>query len=191
MNPVVFTSIVHSDEYKKAQFWSSGSQGNVAYQENKFKTTQQTGYNQCISTSWQKHKTQEVTHNRSNCVHHLLANHACQGSMHGTFAWVAGAVFFRRGFVFCFFLSKICCFQFFLIRLLRKRSNITLKLLRSWWGRCKKNSRRRKEGRVEEKSVCSAPAGPGARTRDLPHARRGSPAARQGDCLDKQAFPCL
>ena len=42
-----------------------------------------------------------------------------------------------------------------------------------------------------EKSVHSAPAGPGARTRDLPRARRGSPAARQGGCLDKQAFPCL
>ena len=31
----------------------------------------------------------------------------------------------------------------------------------------------------------------GARTQDLPHARRGSPAARHGGCLDKQAFPCL
>ena len=46
-------------------------------------------------------------------------------------------------------------------------------------------------GRVEKKSVCSASTGPGARTRDLPRARRGSPAARQGGCLDKQAFPCL
>ena len=35
------------------------------------------------------------------------------------------------------------------------------------------------------------PAGPGAWTRDLPRARRGSLAARQGGCLDKQAFPCL
>ena len=52
-------------------------------------------------------------------------------------------------------------------------------------------SRRRKEGRVEKKSARSAPAGPGARTRDLPRARRGSPAARHGGCLDKQAFPCL
>ena len=33
--------------------------------------------------------------------------------------------------------------------------------------------------------------GPGARTRDLPRARRGSPAARHGSCWDKQAFPCL
>ena len=41
-------------------------------------------------------------------------------------------------------------------------------------------SRRRKEGRVDEKSARSAPAGAGARTRDLPHARQGSPAARQG-----------
>ena len=52
-------------------------------------------------------------------------------------------------------------------------------------------SRRRKEGRVEKKSERSAPAGPGARTRHLPRARRGSPAARQGGRLDKQAFPCL
>ena len=36
-----------------------------------------------------------------------------------------------------------------------------------------------------EKSARSAPAGPGARTWDLPRARRGSPAARQGGCLDK------
>ena len=46
-------------------------------------------------------------------------------------------------------------------------------------------------GRVEKKIARSAPAGPGAWTRDLPRARRGSPAARQGGCLDKQAFPCL
>ena len=46
-------------------------------------------------------------------------------------------------------------------------------------------------GRKEKKSARSAPAGPGARTRDLPRARRGSPAARHGGCLDKQAFPCL
>ena len=52
-------------------------------------------------------------------------------------------------------------------------------------------SQRRKEGRVEKKSGRAAPAGPGARTRDLPRARRGSPAARHGGCLDKQAFPCL
>ena len=52
-------------------------------------------------------------------------------------------------------------------------------------------SGRRKEGRVEKKSARSAPAGPGTRTRDLPRARRGSPAARQGGCLDKQDFPCL
>ena len=26
---------------------------------------------------------------------------------------------------------------------------------------------------------------------DLLHARRGSPAARHGGCLDKQTFPCL
>ena len=52
-------------------------------------------------------------------------------------------------------------------------------------------SRRRKEGRVGKKSARSAPDGPVARTRDLPCARRGSPAARQGDCLDMQAFACL
>ena len=54
-----------------------------------------------------------------------------------------------------------------------------------------RKKRRRKEGRVEKKSARSTPAGPGARTRDLPRARRGSPAARHGGCLDKQAFPCL
>ena len=41
------------------------------------------------------------------------------------------------------------------------------------------------------KKARTAPAGSGARTRDLPRARRGSGAARQGGCLDKQAFPCL
>ena len=35
------------------------------------------------------------------------------------------------------------------------------------------------------------PAGPGARTRDLPRAGRGSGAARQGGSSDKQDFPCL
>ena len=49
-------------------------------------------------------------------------------------------------------------------------------------------SRRRKEGRVEKKS---ARGGPRAQTLDLPRARQGSPAACQGGCLDKQAFPCL
>ena len=59
------------------------------------------------------------------------------------------------------------------------------------WKVRKKLSGRRKEGRVEKKSARSVPARPGARTRDLPRARRGSPAARQGGCLDKQGFPCL
>ena len=69
---------------------------------------------------------------------------------------------------------------------------LTLTLLRGWWGRCEKNYLRKEEGREGgEKSARSAPAGPGAQTRDLPRARRGSPAARQGGCLDKQAFPCL
>ena len=69
---------------------------------------------------------------------------------------------------------------------------ITLTLLRGWWGRCEKNYLRKEEGREGgEKSARSAPAGPGARTRDLPRARRGSPAARHGGCLDKQACPCL
>ena len=72
------------------------------------------------------------------------------------------------------------------------RIGITLTLLRGWWGRCKKTYLRKKEGREGgEKSTRSVPAGPGARTRDLPRARRGSPAARQGGCLGKQAFPCL
>ena len=48
-----------------------------------------------------------------------------------------------------------------------------------------------RKGGGRKKSARSAPAGPGARTRDLPRARRGSPAARHGGCLDKQAFPCL
>ena len=48
-----------------------------------------------------------------------------------------------------------------------------------------------RKGGWRKKISRSAPAGPGDRTRDLPRARRGSPAARQGGCLDKQAFPCL
>ena len=61
------------------------------------------------------------------------------------------------------------------------------------WGRCKKKNYLPKEDGREggEKSARSAHAGAGARTRDLPHARQGSPAACQGRCLDKQAFPCL
>ena len=60
---------------------------------------------------------------------------------------------------------------------------LTLTPLRGWWGRCEKNYLRKEEGREGgEKSARSAPAGPGARTRDLPRARRGSPAARQGGC---------
>ena len=59
-------------------------------------------------------------------------------------------------------------------------------------GKVRKNYLPKEEGREGgEKSAHSAPAGPGPRTRDLPRARRGSPAARQGGCLDKQAFPCL
>ena len=59
-------------------------------------------------------------------------------------------------------------------------------------GKVRKKYLPKEEGREGgEKSAHSAPAGPGARTRDLPHARRGSGAARQGGCLDKQAFPCL
>ena len=59
-------------------------------------------------------------------------------------------------------------------------------------GKVRKNYLPKEEGREGgEKNARSAPAGPGARTRHLPRARRGSPAARQGGCLDKQAFPCL
>ena len=69
---------------------------------------------------------------------------------------------------------------------------ITLTLSRGWWGRCETNYLPKEEGREGgEKSARSAPVRPGARTRNLPRARRGSPAARQGGCLDKQAFPCL
>ena len=49
----------------------------------------------------------------------------------------------------------------------------------------------KEEGGVEKKTPRSAPAGARAQTGDLPRARRGSPAACQGGCLDKQAFPCL
>ena len=49
----------------------------------------------------------------------------------------------------------------------------------------------KKEGGREggEKSMCSTLTGARARTRDLPRARRGSPAAHHGICLDKRAFP--
>ena len=70
--------------------------------------------------------------------------------------------------------------------------SLTLTLLRGWWGRCEKNYLPKEKGREGgEKNACSVPGGPGARTRDLPRAGRGSPAARQGGCLDKQAFQCL
>ena len=58
-------------------------------------------------------------------------------------------------------------------------------------GKVRRNYLPKEEGRVEKNSVCRAPTGPRARTRDLLRARRGSPAARHGSCLDKQAFPCL
>ena len=59
-------------------------------------------------------------------------------------------------------------------------------------GKVQKNYLPKEEGREGgEKSARSAPAGPGAWTRNLPRARQGSPAARHGGCLDKQAFPCL
>ena len=47
-------------------------------------------------------------------------------------------------------------------------------------GKVQKNYLPKEEGREGgEKSTCSVPAGPGARTRDLPRARRGFPVARQ------------
>ena len=65
---------------------------------------------------------------------------------------------------------------------------LTLTLLRGWWGRCEKNYLRKEEGREGgEKNPRSAPAGPGARTRDLPRARRGSSAARHRGGLFRQA----
>ena len=66
-----------------------------------------------------------------------------------------------------------------LLAYLHSNPNLTV----GWVGKVqKKLSRRRKEGWVEKKSTRSAPAGPAARTRDLPRARRGSPAARHGGC---------
>ena len=50
--------------------------------------------------------------------------------------------------------------------------------------------RRRKEGRVEKKRAQRVRRTQGSNP-GLPRARRVSPAARQGGCLDKQAFPCL
>ena len=58
--------------------------------------------------------------------------------------------------------------------------------MRGWWGRCEKNYLRKEEGREGgEKKHAQRARG----TRDLPRARQGSPAARQGGCLGKQAFP--
>ena len=48
--------------------------------------------------------------------------------------------------------------------------------------------RKRKEGRVEKKMARSVPGGPGARTQDLPRARQGSPAARQGAVQTSKPF---
>ena len=59
-------------------------------------------------------------------------------------------------------------------------------------GKVQKNFLPKEEGRKGgEKSLRSALVAGGTRTRDLQRARRGSPAARIGGCLDKQAFPCL
>ena len=56
-------------------------------------------------------------------------------------------------------------------------------------GKVRKNYLPKEEERVEKKNAHSVPTGAGARTKDLPRARRGSPAAHHGSCLDKQAFP--
>ena len=59
-------------------------------------------------------------------------------------------------------------------------------------GKVRKNYLPKEEGREGgEKKRAQRARRAGARTRDLPRARRGSGAARQGGCLDKQAFPCL
>ena len=45
---------------------------------------------------------------------------------------------------------------------------------------------------MEKKGRAARPPGPGLEPgTSLPRARRGSGTARQGGCLDKQAFPCL
>ena len=63
---------------------------------------------------------------------------------------------------------------------------LSLTLSWVWWGRCVKNYLPKEEGREGgEKKARSVPAGPGARTRDLLHARRGSRAARQWGYSDK------
>ena len=43
----------------------------------------------------------------------------------------------------------------------------------------------KEEGRVEKNSARSAPVGNGAWTRDVPWARRESPAVRHDHCLNK------
>ena len=48
-----------------------------------------------------------------------------------------------------------------------------------------------RKGGWRKKRAQRVTARPGAQTRDLLRARRGSPFARQVGCLDKQAFPCL
>ena len=53
----------------------------------------------------------------------------------------------------------------------------------------KKNYLQKEEGKEGgEKSMHSASAGPGARTWDLPRARRGSPAARHGGFWTSKPF---
>ena len=67
---------------------------------------------------------------------------------------------------------------------------LTLTLSQGVVGKVQKNlPEEEREG--GEKSVHSAPAGATARTQDLLRARQGSPAARLGSCLDKQAFQWL
>ena len=49
----------------------------------------------------------------------------------------------------------------------------------------------KEEGREGGEEKACAPVGARVRSRDLPRARRETPAACHGHCLDKSAFPWL
>ena len=70
----------------------------------------------------------------------------------------------------------------------RNNPNLTTGLV----GKVRKNCLPKEEGREGAgKKRAQRARRARARTWDLPRARGGSPAARHGGCLDKQAFPCL
>ena len=78
---------------------------------------------------------------------------------------------------------KLLGFKFSLVKP-SEWCTITLTLARGWCGRCKKTVCQRKKGGWKKKHAQHAPGGQGSKPA-LPLARRGSPTAHHGSCLDK------